>query len=37
LQLPSGLSALNIQLQAIILDRNFVGGSLQLPITVRIP
>jgi len=36
LQLPSGTSALNIQLQALIKEQNFVGGSVQMPITVRI-
>lgn len=37
LQLPTGERRLNIQLQGILQDRNFVGGSQQLPITVRMP
>jgi hypothetical protein len=37
LALPSGETTLNIQLQAIIKDQNFVGGSPQMAITVRVP
>jgi hypothetical protein len=37
LALPSGETTLNVQLQAILKDQNFVGGSPQMAITVRVP
>lgn len=37
LQLPSGAVTLNVQLQGVVQDRTFVGGSFQLPIQVQVP